>query len=113
MCQVTSNFEHIVGDDKLGVSPVDDQDSPYYGSVPPCGVMSAQLECIYYTKFVRPLSKKVPWSLMTLIDRKKPGDWYTIHLVLFMMLHSCSMTSRRDMEYAATLNLPVRDEIEG
>ncbi|RSL53525.1 hypothetical protein CEP51_014881 [Fusarium floridanum] len=105
-CRISSNAEHMVGDDKLGTRPIDDPTSPYHGTVPIPPVLEAQLECIYFSRFLRPMSKKVLRSLMTLLEAKQTKYWYTIYLVLFMMLHSCSMITRRDREYAATIGLP-------
>ncbi|RSL96381.1 hypothetical protein CEP52_011519 [Fusarium oligoseptatum] len=105
-CRISSNAEHMVGDDKLGTKPIDDPSSPYHGTVPIPPVLEAQLECIYFSRFLRPMSKKVLRSLMTLLEAKQNKYWYTIYLVLFMMLHSCSMITRRDREYAATIGLP-------
>ncbi|KAF5626713.1 uncharacterized protein FTJAE_9570 [Fusarium tjaetaba] len=102
-CRISSNPEHIVGNDKLGTEPIADPSSPYYGTVPIPPVLEAQLDCIYFTKFLRPLSKQVLQSLMKLIESKQRNYWYTIYLVLFMLLHSCSMTTKRDKEFAASV----------
>ncbi|KAJ3544754.1 hypothetical protein NM208_g2887 [Fusarium decemcellulare] len=105
-CRIGSHAEHIVGDDKLGAKPIDDPTSPYNRTIPIPPVLEAQLQCIYFTQFLRPLSKKVLRSLMTLLESKQRKYWYTIYLVLFMMLHSCSLTTRRNREFAITLDLP-------
>ncbi|KAF5013893.1 hypothetical protein FDECE_142 [Fusarium decemcellulare] len=104
-CRIGSHAEHIVSDDKLGAKPIDDPSSPYNGTVPIPPVLEAQLQCIYFTQFLRPLSKNVLRALMTLLESKQRKYWYTIYLVLFMMLHSCSMTTRRNKEFAITLGL--------
>ncbi|KAI0599895.1 hypothetical protein F4775DRAFT_548764 [Biscogniauxia sp. FL1348] len=107
-CRNTSSPEHIVGEEKLGMRKVDDPSSYLHGKFPGCGsVIAAQLECIYYTKFLRPLSRNVLRSLMALLTTRDKKYWFTIYLVLFMLLHSCSMVTRRDMETAIFFNLPT------
>lgn len=107
MCRITSNPEHVVGSHRLGVQPIDDPSSPMNGSVPITGVMTAQLECIYYARFLRPFSKNVLENLKNLMQAKEMRYWYTTYLALFILLHSCSMTTRRDMECASTLGFSV------
>ena len=70
-------------------------------------VMNAQLECILYTKFLRPLSNYVRESLDDLLLRKRTthGTWLTVYLALFVLLHSCAMITKRDAEYARQNNL--------
>lgn len=98
-----------MGDEKLGVRKDNEPSSPWYRKFPASfNVVTAQLECIYYTRFLRPLSKSVLQSLMSLLAEKEKKYWFTVYLVLFMLLHSCSMLTRRDMESATAFQLPVR-----
>ncbi|CAH0055857.1 unnamed protein product [Clonostachys solani] len=41
------------------------------------------------------------------METKRREYWYTIYLTLFILLHSRSMTTRRDKEYASSINLSV------
>lgn len=82
--------------------------SPQYGMVPMPPLMIAQKELIIYSQFLQPLSHKVLKDLQQLIYANKRESWYTIYLVLFTLLHSCSMITRRDEEYARQINLPCR-----
>lgn len=104
-CRLASHPDQIVGEDKLGMRTIDDPSSPHQDLVPTPPVLGAQLECILYSRFLRPMSKRVLKELLALIESRKLCYWYTIYLVLFMMLHSCSMMTRRDMEYAAQVSL--------
>ncbi|KAI1334274.1 hypothetical protein F5Y15DRAFT_402168 [Xylariaceae sp. FL0016] len=106
-CRLSSYPDRIVSEEQLGMNIVDDPISPLHNAVPTPPVIGAQLECIYYTKFLRPLSKKVLQSLMNLIEQRDMKYWYSIYLVLFMMFHSCSLMTRRDMEYARVIALPT------
>lgn len=106
-CRLASQPDQIVGEDKLGMKTVDDPSSPYQDLVPTPPVLGAQLECILYSRFLRPLARRVLRELLALMETRQPCYWYTIYLVLFLMLHNCSMMTRRDMEYAAQVSLGV------
>ncbi|AEO71828.1 uncharacterized protein THITE_2031104, partial [Thermothielavioides terrestris NRRL 8126] len=107
-CRKTSNPEHILGDDKLGGDPVDDPSSVFYGRVPMPVIMIAQMECILYSRVLRPVHKKLLDQLNFLVKENKRQYWLTLYLTLFILLHSCAMVSRRDWETARQYNL--RDE---
>ncbi|KEQ82077.1 hypothetical protein M438DRAFT_337597 [Aureobasidium pullulans EXF-150] len=104
-CRKTSNPERICGSDCLGVVPVDDTDSPWFKGVPMPPIIIAQMECIMYTKFLRPMSKSVLNRLQKMILSKKKTCWFTTYLVSFILLHSCSMVTRRDYEYARQMSM--------
>lgn len=105
-CRSTSNECRIAGNDTLDVPIVTDPSSPWYLHIPPPPILVAQEECIYYTKLLRPLSKKVLDELQNLMLGNKKKHWLTIYLVTFILLHSCSMITRRDAECAAKWSLP-------
>ncbi|PVH87639.1 hypothetical protein DL98DRAFT_251913 [Cadophora sp. DSE1049] len=106
-CRKTSNPERICGADKLGVDPVEDPASPWFKHMPMPPVIIAQMECIIYTEILRPLSKAVLHRLQVLIKANKRTYWFTIYLTNFILLHSCSMLTRRDWEYARQMSLPT------
>lgn len=62
--------------------------------------MGAQLECIFYSRFLRPRSESVRKLLDGLFQRKTRNVWLTVYLTLFVLLHSCAMLTKRDEEYA-------------
>jgi len=70
--------------------------------------MIAQMQCIFYSKFLAPLKKLVLDQLQALVMGGRREHWLTIYLVLFILLHSCSMITRRNEEFAKSLGLPVR-----
>ena len=74
--------------------------------------MIAQKELVIYVEFLRPLSKIVLAELQELIYANERKYWFTIYLVLFILLHSCSMITRRDEEYARQINLKVRAHVQ-
>ncbi|KAK3343384.1 hypothetical protein B0T25DRAFT_298854 [Lasiosphaeria hispida] len=104
-CRLTSHPDRIVGDEHLGMRQIDDPESPFEHMTPCPPVLGAQLECIMYSCFLRPLSDKVLRNLMELMEARQPSTWYTIYLALFVLLHSCAMMTRRDMEYAKLVSL--------
>ena len=100
--------ENICSQEKLG-QVVDDPSSPYYGIVPVAPVICAQLEVITFSTLQRPLMTKVLRQLKALLLANDRRNWFTIYLGLFILLHSCSMTSRRDEEYARQMLMQVRE----
>jgi hypothetical protein len=106
-CRLTSHPDRIGGKEFLGMRQVEDPDSPLEHMVPTPPVLGAQLEGIIYSRFLRPLSGRVLWDLMGLMETRQTRYWYTFYLVLFLMLHSCAMLTRRDMEYAVRVCFPV------
>ncbi|KAL4919312.1 hypothetical protein BDW62DRAFT_216989 [Aspergillus aurantiobrunneus] len=99
-CRKISNPEHIYSYETLGGTPVNDPNSPFHAMVPMPGIMIAQMECIMYTRVLRPLSSRVLSGLKDLIMENKREHWLTIYLTLFILLHSCAMLTRRDWETA-------------
>jgi hypothetical protein len=104
-CRKTSNPECIIGEDKLGGEPVDDQNSVFHNTVPMPAIMIAQMECILYTKVLRPKHANLLAQLNRLVQANKREYWLTIYLVMFILLHSCAMVSRRDWECARQYGL--------
>lgn len=109
-CRNTSNPHKISGKEKLGVGRVDDPASPWYEHQPMPPIIIAQNECIFYTKLLRPLSREVLTQLQALVLANKKKHWFTIFLTIFILLHSCSMITRRDAEYARQISLSVSDD---
>ncbi|KAL4933686.1 uncharacterized protein BDV17DRAFT_65363 [Aspergillus undulatus] len=104
-CRKISNPEHIRNPEILGSAPVDDPDSPFHAMVPMPVIMIAQMECIMYSRILRPLSSRVLSALKDLVTENKREHWLTIYLTLFILLHSCAMLTRRDWETAREFNL--------
>ena len=104
---MTSNPERICAGDAFGTR-VKDPSSPYFDTFPIPPVMCAQLEIITFSKMLRPFRQVVIEGLERLFDANDRQSWFTIYLVLFILLHSCSLTTRRDEEYARQMNLEVR-----
>lgn len=107
VCRLTSNPIFICGPETLGGTPITDSNSKYFGRVPMPKIMTAQFECIEYTNFLRPWSKAVLKQLNDMVLAKKREYWFTIYLAMFVLLHSCSMVTRRDKETAGKWGMRV------
>lgn len=109
-CRLTSYPDAIVSKDTLGLT----EKIKNYASggwvehFPTPPVMGAQLECIVYSKYLRPLSDRIRASLDELLKKRTHGIWLTVYLTLFVLLHSCAMLTRRDSEYARQMNLETK-----
>ncbi|KAI1489816.1 hypothetical protein F5X96DRAFT_591589 [Biscogniauxia mediterranea] len=99
-CRKTSNPHRICGNDKLGGEIVNDPDSLFHNVVPMPVIMISQMECIMYTTNLRPMSKQVLHDLNVMVRQNKRKYWLTIYLTMFILLHSCSLITRRDWETA-------------
>lgn len=99
-CRMTSHPHHIYGAEKLGGQLVNDPASIYHNKVPMPNIIIAQKECIIYSRVLRPMQKKLLQELTELVNDNKPKYWLTIYLTMFILLHSCSMITRRDWETA-------------
>jgi hypothetical protein len=104
----TSNSEWLCGDETLGTPKVMDQSSPYNKRRPIPPLINAQFQVISYSTLLRPFSKAVLDKLQNFITANKRKYWLTIYLTLFILLHSCSMITRRNAQYARQLSLKVR-----
>ncbi len=71
-------------------------------------IIIAQKECILYSKVLRPMSKKILYDLQHLVLANKKSYWLTIYLTIFILLHSCTIVTKRDEETARQYNLKVR-----
>jgi hypothetical protein len=106
-CRKTSNPECIVGKETLDGERVDDPNSVFHNKVPMPPIMIAQMECIIYTKVLRPMHLRLLAQLNNLVRANKRECWLTIYLAMFILLHSCAMVSRRDWETARQYGLKV------
>ncbi|KKK23873.1 hypothetical protein AOCH_002910, partial [Aspergillus ochraceoroseus] len=104
-CRKTSHPERIYSSENHGGDIVNDPGSPFYNVVPMPPIMIAQMECIMYTKVLRPISQQLLSDMKDLIMENKRENWLTTYLTLFILLHSCAMLTRRDWETARQFNL--------
>ena len=104
-CRLTSFPDRIMGEETLGIPQMAHYPSSRWGRhVPIPPIMGAQLECIFYSRFLRPRSESVRKLLDDLFQKKTRDIWLTVYLTLFVLLHSCAMLTKRDEEYARQMN---------
>lgn len=106
MARLTSNIEWICGGDVVG-SVVDDQSSPYRNTVPVPPMTCAQVEVISYSSLLHPLRRKILKELKNMLLSNPRGNWLTIYLTLFIILHSCSHVTRRDEAFGRDIGQSV------
>jgi hypothetical protein len=104
---MTSNREYICAGEAIG-SLVSDQSSPYRNTRPVPPMACAQLEVISYTAFLHPLRRQILQMLEHMFMSNTRASWYTLYLTLFIILHSCSLITRRDEEFGREIDHPVR-----
>lgn len=103
---MTSLPEKICSKEQVGTT-VEDKSSPYYGTVPVAPVICAQFEVIMFCCLQMPLRGKVLEGLASMMRSNDRRNWFTIYLTLFILLHSCSMTTKRNQEYATQMAMRV------
>ncbi|CAH0045779.1 unnamed protein product [Clonostachys solani] len=103
-CRITSNPSQIIGEETLGLDPINDRSSKMHGKVPLPPIITPQEQVIIYSGFLIPLSQKIVYLLGQFLKDTNPKVRYTSYLGLFMILHSCSMLTRRNKEYARQIN---------
>lgn len=106
-CRKVSHPERLCGEDLLATPKVEDPSSPWFGCVPLPPVIIVQMQCIVYTTLLRPLAKKVRDKLSTMVLANNRKNWMAIYLTIFLLLHSCTMMTRRNEEFARQINFPV------
>ena len=70
-------------------------------------MLCAQLEVISYTAILHPLRRKILKALEYMLLSSPRGCWFTIYLTLFIILHSCSLITRRDEEFSKQIGRQV------
>jgi len=103
----TTTDEHIIGEDTLGMKPVEDKTYHLSGKVPLPPVMIQQLDIILTLGILNPLLKLVLDDLQKIFLSNRPRSWLTIYLVTFMMLHSCALVSGENYRNARKHGLRV------
>ena len=81
----------ISGEDTLGMAPErKDHTYPLFGKVSVPRMIVAQFDSINYTRLLDIYGKKVLKSLENCILENQPRWWFTIYLVLFIILREAS-----------------------
>ncbi|KUJ10821.1 uncharacterized protein LY89DRAFT_596060 [Mollisia scopiformis] len=98
--------QRVIGEEKLGMLPQTlDRNRYDYGEVPVPPVISAQLSLLREALIIRPWTQEVRSQLEALVAKKKPESWLTVYLVMFILLHNCSLLTAYFMKKAKNLRL--------
>lgn len=97
------------GSDNLGAEKLPNQlRPPGWTPLPP--YLDYQLVAIIMNRYLSPLRKKVLNQLQAAVRSNDPGNWYTIFLTCFVLLHSCEMTAVIIRKHATKRKSPVSTE---
>ncbi|KAI1204573.1 uncharacterized protein F4807DRAFT_465484 [Annulohypoxylon truncatum] len=103
----------LVGDETLDMEPVKDEGCPYHGKVFIPRMIPAQFDSIGHEAILASLRKQVLDGLWKMMASKNPRDFFIIYLVVFMLLHEISITSRDRFRRARDNSLdPNRYDLE-
>ena len=106
--RMESQSERICGQETLGMRPqLLDEEVDTFGtnSIPP--IMSAQIELITTTRVLIPMRTSILRRLQRLIQANKLRNWFGIYVVLFILLHSCSILTCDENRAAKKYGLKV------
>ena len=107
--RMENRSERIRGSETLEMEPQTwDPKCNNYGHIPLPPVMSAQIDIIMTKKILMPLKRKVVQQLQDLIEENKTKSWFVIYLVLFILLHSCAMTTDFALKQGRKKGVKVR-----
>ncbi|KAI1377045.1 hypothetical protein F4677DRAFT_417241 [Hypoxylon crocopeplum] len=96
----TTGSSFIVGDETLGMKPIDDPDCPYYGTISLPRMIPAQFDSLGHEMLLTQLRKQVLEGLSMMMSSRNPHHFFTIYLTVFMMLQQVSATSADRMRRA-------------
>ncbi|KAK0126871.1 hypothetical protein ONS95_008450 [Cadophora gregata] len=101
VARMTCRSETIVGSEHLDMPPdLMGPTSPLCGQTPIPPVMGRQIEVILIQGIMKPLRTMILEHLQKLILAHKPQNWFCIYLCIFILLHSASLITKTDIEYA-------------
>ncbi|KAL2271981.1 hypothetical protein VTJ83DRAFT_1352 [Remersonia thermophila] len=95
--RLTADLPCLGGDETLGMEPVSvDDGSPMAGKIPLPAVTMQQIDAALMEEVLPQLRKGVMDGFRELMCN--PKSWMTVYLISFMLLHSCSMLTRKHDE---------------
>ena len=81
---ISKSFD-ITGTETLGIPPVEDLDSPYYGRRPIPPVLDFQLSWLWMEK-MKSIKRRVLSQLKRTFMKRNPEDWYMVYLTVVVLL---------------------------
>lgn len=108
--RLSSKSFNIAGPETLGVVPIQDTDSPYFGRIPIPPLLDAQIDQLWMRKMER-IKKRVLSKLKkTIQSPDKRQNWFTIFLTVTVLLSNLEYLYQRQHEqikrYSGTVSEP-------
>jgi carbon starvation protein CstA len=89
--------ERLCGRECLGMEPqLFDAEAGNYGNICVPPVMQAQIEILTTVMILLPMKQAVLQRLEKLVMSNDPKAWFTIYLVMFIVLHSCGLLTKAE-----------------
>ncbi|OTA98321.1 hypothetical protein M426DRAFT_326054 [Hypoxylon sp. CI-4A] len=84
----------IVGEERLGMTPIADEECPFHDMVLAPRMISAQFFSIGFEMILVQRRKQLLEELWKMMASKNPQYFFTIYLTVFMLLHEVSVNSK-------------------
>lgn len=109
--RMESRQGRICSQETLGQKPQFwDKEAGNYGNICVPPVLQAQIELITTAVVLLPMKKAVLKGLQELIHANEPRSWFTMYLVMFMLLHSCALLTKAE-HVRAKREAPLGSEV--
>jgi hypothetical protein len=97
----------MCGTDTLGVSLINDANSPHHGKIPIPPIMDTQLDQIVIQHILNPLRERVVQKFEQLITPAKPEVWFEVYLSAFILLNHIERLAKHSASHAKRHTMPV------
>lgn len=97
----------ITGQETLGISGVDDPESPLHGLIPIIPIIDTQMDQIIIQETLRPLRATLIARLDKMIRAADPAQWFEIYLTVFILLSHFEMAAKHCNNFAREVGKPV------
>ena len=106
-----SRQERICSQETLGQElQLWDKEAGNYGNICIPPVLQAQIEVITTAVVLLPMKKAVLKGLQELIHANEPRSWFTMYLVMFILMHSCALLTKAE-HVRARREAPLGSEV--
>jgi hypothetical protein len=85
---------------RIGLSVVEDPESPWYRAIPTTPVMGTQLDQVFIHKFLIPLREKLLSELQRRMKAAHKRDWFETFLVTFILCTNTELLLRHSRKNA-------------
>jgi hypothetical protein len=92
----------------IGLSTVDDEESPWHGKVPITPVMDTQLDQIVIRDVLTPLRQRLLSELQAKMETGQKEDWFEVFLVVFILSTNTEWLLRHSRNNAKRYGAKVR-----